>query len=48
MYYSKAPIITEEIVGADFIKKNGGSVIRIALTENQSTSNLISKLNNNN
>ena len=39
---------TEEIVGADYIKKNGGSVIRIALTKNQSTSNLISKLNNNN
>ena len=39
---------TEEIVGADFIQKNGGSVIRIALTKNQSTSNLISKLNNNN
>ena len=37
----------EEIIGADFIKKNGGSVIRIALTKNQSTTNLISIINNN-
>ena len=27
--------------------KNGGSVIRIALTKNQSTTNLISIINNN-
>ena len=39
---------TQEIVGADFIEKNGGSVIRIALTKNQSTTKLISMLNNNN
>ena len=31
----------------DYIKKIGGKVIRIALTKNQSTTRLISKLNKN-
>ena len=38
----------DQIVGADFIKKIGGSVVIIALTKNQSTTKLISILNNNN
>ena len=37
----------KEIVGADYIKKIGGKVIRISLTKNQSTTRLISKLNKN-
>ena len=37
----------KEIIGADYIKKIGGKVIRIALTKNQSTTRLISKLNKN-
>ena len=37
----------KEIIGADYIKKLGGKVIRIALTKNQSTTRLISKLNKN-
>ena len=35
-----------EIVGAEFIKNNGGSVVRISLTKNQSTTKLISMINN--
>jgi len=38
----------DQIIGADFIKKIGGSVVRIAITKNQSTTKLISILNNNN
>ncbi|MDG2000670.1 MAG: D-glycero-beta-D-manno-heptose 1-phosphate adenylyltransferase [Alphaproteobacteria bacterium] len=37
----------KEIVGADYIKKIGGKVIRISLTKNQSTTKLISKLHQN-
>ncbi len=38
----------KEIVGANYIKKIGGKVIRISLTKNQSTTRLISKLNKKN
>ena len=44
--YKGADYKINEIVGADFIKKNGGSVIRIDLTKNQSTTKLISMINN--
>ncbi|PPR17190.1 MAG: Bifunctional protein HldE [Alphaproteobacteria bacterium MarineAlpha9_Bin3] len=36
----------KEIVGANFIKKNGGSVIRINLTKNHSTTKLVSMIKN--
>ena len=36
----------KEIVGADFIKKNGGLVVRIDLTKNQSTTKIVSMIKN--
>jgi len=45
--YKGADYKINEIVGAGFIKKNGGKTIRIKLTKNQSTTRLISILKNN-
>ena len=36
--------LEEEIVGADFVKKNGGKILRVNLIPNNSTSNTINKL----
>ncbi len=35
----------EEIVGSDFVKKNGGKVLTIPLTHGFSTTNIINKIN---
>ena len=36
-----------EVIGGNYVKSYGGKVIRIKLTKNQSTSNLIEKIKNN-
>jgi len=36
--------LEEDIVGADYVKNNGGKIIRVNIMPNQSTSNIINKL----
>jgi len=36
----------DEIIGSDFVKSNGGSVVRIPLVEGISTTNIVNKIKN--